>query len=126
MLNEYLNEMTNILLKNNGTLDKYIGDAIIAFYGAPVPAKDHEYLACLTCCQMNEKLEELRRKWRSEGDKWPEIVHNMRHRIGVNCGNLVTGNMGSDMRMNYTMMGDTVNLTARLESGANSMGLKLK
>ncbi|SVD08227.1 uncharacterized protein METZ01_LOCUS361081, partial [marine metagenome] len=123
LLNEYLNEMTNILLGNKGTLDKYIGDAIIAFYGAPVQTEDHEYLACLTCCQMNDKLEELRQKWKSEGDKWPEVVHNMRHRIGVNCGSLVTGNMGSDMRMNYTMMGDTVNLTARLESGAKQYGI---
>ena len=124
LLNEYLNAMTNILLENKGTLDKYIGDAIIAFYGAPVEIKDHEYLACLTCCQMNEKLEELRQKWKSEGDRWPEIVHNMRHRIGVNCGSLVTGNMGSEMRMNYTMMGDTVNLTARLESGAKQYGIE--
>ena len=124
LLNEYLNEMTNILLGNKGTLDKYIGDAIIAFYGAPVQTEDHEYLACLTCCQMNDKLEELRQKWKSEGDKWPEVVHNMRHRIGVNCGSLVTGNMGSDMRMNYTMIGDTVNLTARLESGAKQYGIE--
>ena len=124
LLNEYLNEMTNILLANKGTLDKYIGDAIIAFYGAPVQTEDHEYLACLTCCQMNDKLEELRQKWKSEGDRWPEVVHNMRHRIGVNCGELVTGNMGSDMRMNYTMMGDTVNLTARLESGAKQYGIE--
>ena len=124
LLNEYLNAMTNILLDNKGTLDKYIGDAIIAFYGAPVDIKDHEYLACLTCCQMNDKLEELRQKWKSEGDRWPEIVHNMRHRIGVNCGSLVTGNMGSTMRMNYTMMGDTVNLTARLESGAKQYGIE--
>jgi len=124
LMNEYLTEMTNILLEHKGTLDKYIGDAIIAFYGAPVQTEDHEYLACLTCCQMNDKLEELRQKWKSEGDKWPEVVHNMRHRIGVNCGSLVTGNMGSDMRMNYTMMGDTVNLTARLESGAKQYGIE--
>ena len=124
LLNEYLNEMTKILLDNKGTLDKYIGDAIIAFYGAPIDIEDHEYLACLTCCQMNDKLEELRKKWKSEGDRWPEVVHNMRHRIGVNCGELVTGNMGSDMRMNYTMMGDTVNLTARLESGAKQYGIE--
>ena len=73
---------------------------------------------------MNDKLEELRLKWKSEGDRWPEIVHNMRHRIGVNCGSVVTGNMGSDMRMNYTMMGDTVNVTARLESGAKQYGIE--
>ena len=72
---------------------------------------------------MNDKLEELRAKWKNEGDRWPNIVHNMRHRIGVNCGSVVTGNMGSDMRMNYTMMGDTVNLAARLESSAKQYGI---
>tara|TARA_B100001115_G_C15794856_1_gene392408 strand:- start:243 stop:1241 length:999 start_codon:yes stop_codon:yes gene_type:complete len=124
LLNEYLNEMTNILLNNKGTLDKYIGDAIIAFFGSPVKLKNQEFLACLTCCQMNDKLEELRIKWKEQGDRWPRIVHNMRHRIGVNCGSVVTGNMGSDMRMNYTMMGDTVNVTARLESGAKQYGIE--
>jgi len=124
LLNEYLTAMTEILLNNKGTLDKYWGDAIIAFFGAPVDLQDPEYLACLTCCQMNNKLDMLRNKWKSEGDKWPALVHNMRHRIGINCGSLVTGNMGSDMRMNYTMMGDTVNLTARLESGAKQYGIE--
>jgi adenylate cyclase len=124
LLNEYLTAMTDILLTNKGTLDKYIGDAIVAFFGAPVELEDQEYLACLTCCQMNDKLEILRKKWQSEGDKWPDIVHNMRHRIGVNCGSLVTGNMGSEMRMNYTMIGDAVNLTSRLESGAKQYGIE--
>jgi len=123
LLNEYLTSMTDILLTNNGTLDKYIGDAIVAFFGAPVELDNQEYLACLTCCQMNDKLADLRKKWKSEGDKWPEIVHYMRHRIGVNCGSVVTGNMGSKMRMNYTMMGDAVNLTSRLESSAKQYGI---
>ena len=126
LLNEYLTAMTDVLLNNQGTLDKYWGDAIIAFFGAPVELKDQEYLACLTCCQMNHKLEFLRNKWTSEGNKWPKFVHNMRHRIGVNAGPLVTGNMGSEMRMNYTMMGDTVNLTARLESSCKQYGVEVQ
>ena len=114
LLNDYLTEMTDTLLENKGTLDKYIGDAIVAFYGAPAPVEDHEYYACLTAILMQERLSKMRDKWRDEGDRWPEIVHNMQNRIGINTGKMVTGNMGSTMRMNYTMMGDTVNLAARL------------
>ncbi len=122
LMNEYLTEMTTILLKHKGTLDKYIGDAIVAFYGAPVPMEDHEYHACLTALEMEERLVELRKKWTSEGD-WPDIVHEIRHRVGLNTGDMVTGNMGSSMRMNYTMMGDTVNLAARLEPAAKHYGI---
>ena len=86
--------------------------------------KDHEYRGALSICQMNEKLEELRKKWKSEGDKWPDVVHNMRHRIGLNTGQIVAGNMGSSVRMSYTMMGDAVNTTARLESGAKQYGIE--
>ena len=123
LLNEYLTAMTQIILDNGGTVDKYIGDAIVAFYGAPVDVADHESKAILTVVQMNEKLKELKKKWRSEGDKWPDLVKNMQHRVGVNTGYLVTGNMGSELQMNYTCMGDTVNLAARLESGSKQWGI---
>ena len=126
LLNDYLTEMTNILLDNKGTLDKYIGDAIVAFYGAPAPVDDHEYWACLTAVKMQEGLAELRAKWQGEGDRWPEIVHHMQNRIGINTGPMVTGNMGSTMRMNYTMMGDTVNLAARLEASAKQYGVYIQ
>ncbi len=126
LLNDYLTEMTDILLENKGTLDKYIGDAIVAFYGAPAPVDDHEYWACLTAVKMQERLAELREKWQGEGDRWPEIVHHMQNRIGVNTGSMVTGNMGSTMRMNYTMMGDTVNLAARLEASAKQYGIYIQ
>ena len=123
LLNEYLTAMTNILIENKGTLDKYIGDAIVAFYGAPIDIDDHEYLACKTAIEMNKKLEALRKKWKAEGEKWPKIVHNMQHRIGINAGKIVVGNMGSEMKLNYTMTGDQVNLTARLESSAKQLGI---
>ena len=126
LLNDYLTEMTDTLLENKGTLDKYIGDAIVAFYGAPAPVDDHEYHACLTAVLMQERLSKMRDKWRGEGDRWPEIVHNMQNRIGINTGKMVTGNMGSTMRMNYTMMGDTVNLAARLESSAKQYGIYIQ
>jgi adenylate cyclase len=123
LLNEYLSAMTDILLGHNGTLDKYEGDAIIAFFGAPVPMPDHAQRACTVALEMQKKLGELRRKWASEGDKWPTIVHEMRMRIGLNTGAITTGNMGSATRMNYTMMGDAVNLAARLESAAKQYGV---
>ncbi|MDR2728143.1 MAG: CHASE2 domain-containing protein [Chitinispirillales bacterium] len=123
LLNEYLSAMTDILLSRYGTLDKYIGDAIVAFWGAPVSIKEHALQACHAAIDMQHELENLRQKWRSEGDKWPQIVHNMRMRIGVNTGSITTGNMGSAVRMNYTMMGDAVNLTARLESAAKNYGV---
>jgi adenylate cyclase len=123
LLNEYLSGMTDILMEHGGTLDKYIGDAIVAVFGAPLHLPDHADKACLTAIGMQKKLEALRAKWKSEGDKWPEIVHMMRMRIGINTGNIVTGNMGSKKRMNYTMMGDPVNLAARLESASKQYGI---
>lgn len=125
LMNEYLTEMTDILLARRGTLDKYIGDAIVAFYGAPIPVEDHEYQACLTALEMDNRVAKLREKWASEGD-WPDLVHNLRHRVGLCSGDMVTGNMGSNMRMNYTMMGDTVNTAARLEASAKQYGVYIQ
>ena len=122
LMNEYLTVMSQVILDNEGTLDKYIGDAIVAFYGAPAPVENHEKKSCTTALLMQDALEDLRQKWLGEND-WPDIVYSMQHRIGLNCGKMVTGNMGSQMRMNYTMMGDTVNLAARLESSAKQYGV---
>ena len=122
LLNEYLTAMTDTLLSNKGTLDKYEGDAIIAFFGAPMPLPNHAQSACESAVDMQQKLMQLRKKWASEGDKWPKVVHDMHMRIGINSGDIVTGNMGSSMRKNYTMMGDAVNLAARLESAAKQYG----
>jgi adenylate cyclase len=110
ILNEYLNIMTSIVLINNGTLDKYEGDAIVAFWGAPVPQTDHAFLACKTALQMQESLKGLREVWRQEG----KPMLNMR--IGINTGEVIVGNMGGANRFDYTVIGDSVNLGARLES----------
>ncbi|MCK5883913.1 MAG: adenylate/guanylate cyclase domain-containing protein [Bacteriovoracaceae bacterium] len=123
LLNEYLTAMTDILLEEGGTLDKYEGDAIIAFFGAPMPLEDHATRACRVAVRMQNELLVLRKKWLSEGDKWPQVVHDMKMRIGINSGEIVTGNMGSRDRMNYTMMGDSVNLAARLEEAAKQYGI---
>jgi len=119
---DYLSAMTDILVYRGGTLDKYIGDAIVGMFGAPLPFPDHAYRACAATIEMQKKQVELREKWRTEGG-WPEIVYQMQSRIGLNTGPAVIGNMGSPRRFNYTMMGDTVNLAARCESGAKSYGV---
>ncbi|MEQ9309387.1 MAG: adenylate/guanylate cyclase domain-containing protein [Balneolaceae bacterium] len=116
LINEYLTAMTDIINEQGGTLDKFIGDAIVAFFGAPVPIQDHALRACVSSQLMEKRLTELRKKWKR--DHWPELVWNMQHRMGMNTGDMVTGNMGSVRRFNYTMMGDNVNLAARCESGA--------
>lgn len=123
LLNEYLTAMTDILLEHRGTLDKYEGDAILAFFGAPMPMEDHALQACKTALAMQKRLGDLRQQWADEGDKWPQIVHAMRMRIGINTGPITVGNMGTPTRMDYTMMGDAVNLAARLESAAKQYGV---
>ncbi len=126
LLNEYLTAMTDVLLEQGGTLDKYEGDAIVAFFGAPLPMEDHAVRAVRTALVMQQRLADLRQKWSSEGDKWPILVHDMRMRIGINTGEFVTGNMGSTTRMNYTMMGDIVNTAARLEASAKQYGIYIQ
>lgn len=122
LMNEYLTACTDIVQTQGGTLDKYIGDAVVAMFGAPLPLPDHAFRACVATQLVHRKIAELRDKWRSETGKWPEIVYNMQTRIGLNTGVCMIGNMGSRTRFNYTMMGDNVNLAARMESGAKSWG----
>jgi len=112
LLNEYLSEMCDIIGKHEGTVDKFEGDAIIAFWGAPIPTDKHAVLACRATVEMQARLVELRKKWKEEGQSKVMV------RMGLNTGPMVVGNMGSKTRMDYTMMGDAVNLAARLE-GAN-------
>ncbi|ACF12971.1 adenylate/guanylate cyclase with Chase sensor [Chloroherpeton thalassium ATCC 35110] len=119
LLNEYLGAMTDIVFKYGGTLDKYIGDAVMAFWGAPVPQEDHAKRCCWAALEMQEKLEELREKWKSEGK--PELYA----RIGINTGQVIVGNMGSESRFNYTVMGDSVNLAARLEPANKAFGTSI-
>ena len=122
LMNEYLTACTDIIQAEGGTLDKYIGDAVVAMFGAPIELREHAFRACVTTLRVQSAIGELRVKWRGEGERWPEIVWNMRSRIGLNSGRCVVGNMGSRPRFNYTMMGDDVNLAARMESGAKQWG----
>ncbi|MGD2272890.1 MAG: CHASE2 domain-containing protein [Desulfobacterales bacterium] len=117
LLNEFLTEMTDIILNHEGTVDKFEGDAIIAFFGAPNILDNHAKRACLASLEMQKRLAELRNKWGSEGR--PEL----KMRIGISTGLAVVGNMGSEKRLDYTMMGDTVNTAARLEGVNKSYGI---
>lgn len=123
LMNEYLTAMTDILQEELGTLDKYIGDAMVAMFNAPLHVENHALRGCIAAARMQKRQHALREKWRAEGDAWPDIVAKMQTRIGLNTGPSVVGNMGSENRFNYTMMGDTVNLAARSESGAKSYGV---
>jgi adenylate cyclase len=109
LLNEYLGEMTDVLFRNLGTLDKYIGDAIMAFWGSPYPQNDHAYRACVCALEMVRTLEKLNARWQAEGRKQISIG------VGLNTGLVNVGNMGSAKRLAWTVMGDNVNLASRLE-----------
>ena len=124
LMNEYLTACTDIVQAEGATLDKYIGDAVVAIYGAPLALPDHAYRACVSALRVHQRIGELREKWRHETEKaWPDIVIKLQTRIGLNSGPAVVGNMGSNSRFSYTMMGDNVNLAARMESAAKSWGV---
>src|SRR5947207_2828280 len=108
-LNQYLSDMTRLVFEHHGTLDKYIGDAVMAFWGAPFEEPGHAARACNTALKMMERVREMQKKWESEGKPHLDIG------IGLNTGVASVGNMGSALRYGYTALGDTVNLSSRLE-----------
>jgi adenylate cyclase len=116
-LNVYLTAMTDILVDFGGTLDKYMGDAIMGFWGAPLPQPDHALLACKCALSQMIKLKELNKTW-------PEPIR-INIGIGLNTGVMTVGNMGSPMRMNYTLAGDNVNLGSRLEGTNKEYGTNI-
>ncbi|WP_324778640.1 CHASE2 domain-containing protein [Thiobacillus sedimenti] len=117
VLNAYLSTMTRIVQEQRGTIDKYIGDAIMAFWNAPVDLADHATRAVATALAMQAALPQLNREFAARG--WPELKIG----IGVNTGRMSVGNMGSEFRMSYTVMGDAVNLGSRLEGITKQYGV---
>ena len=132
-INDYLSEMCDIVEDYGGTIDKFEGDAILAFFGAPVFVEDHAVRGCLACVDQQRRMVELRERWNTE-KSLPTALHELRDRweaegrvfahvrMGLTAGPMVVGNMGSRSRTDYTMMGDTVNLAARFESGQKMYG----
>ncbi|HJT23315.1 MAG TPA: adenylate/guanylate cyclase domain-containing protein, partial [bacterium] len=109
LLNEYFSAMSEVIFANKGTLDKFIGDAIMAIYGAPIELKDGSFQAVKTALEMRDKLVKLNEKWKSE--KKPQIQVG----YGINTGEAIVGNIGSELRMEYTAIGDMVNTASRVE-----------
>lgn len=119
VLNLYLTPMTELVFANKGTLDKYIGDAIMAFFGAPITDANHAEQACRTALQSLVKLKELQKLFKDQNLPHIDIG------IGINTGDMSVGNMGSNIVQNYTVMGDSVNLAARLEGTTKEYGVRI-
>jgi len=111
LLNKYLSGMSDIVLENRGTIDKYEGDAIISFFGAPLPNEKHAYAACMAALLMKKREAEMNEEFLRDGLAPTPLLT----RIGINTGDMVVGNMGTERKMDYTIMGNAVNLAARLE-----------
>jgi len=121
LLNQYLTVMSDVILKERGTIDKYEGDAIIAFFGAPLELPDHAIRACLSAISIKRKEEELNRFF-LEQNLSPSPLYT---RVGINTGSMVAGNMGTKSKMNYTIMGNTVNMASRLEGVNKQYGTSI-
>ena len=127
-INEYLTEMCEIIADHNGTIDKFEGDAVVAFWGAPIIQEDHAENAVIASIDMQLRMIDLRKKWEDEGtmlelrEKWAADGRGTFFgvRMGINTGEMVVGNMGSKTRVDYTMLGDAVNLAARLEGAGKA------
>ncbi len=124
LLNEYLSAMTLILKNHGGVLDKYIGDAIVGIFGAPLDIGEHYLKASRASLEMIQKLQELREHW-TKNNLYTKDAQVMDIRIGINTGLAKVGFMGTDAMGSYTMMGDTVNLAARLEAAAKDYGVNI-
>jgi len=109
LLNEYLTAMTDVVVEHGGVIDKYLGDALMAEFGVPVPLEDHALRACRAALRMRDELRRLRDDWKRRG------MPQLHARIGINTGRVLVGNLGSFRMMDYTCMGDHVNLASRLE-----------
>ena len=116
LLNSYLTHMTDKVFRNDGLLDKYIGDAVMAVYGAPIHRPDHAELACRSALEMMEALRQLQAEWKRTGQPILDIG------IGINTGPMIVGNMGSQTRFDYTVIGDAVNLGSRIEGMNKTYG----
>jgi adenylate cyclase len=119
LINRFLTRMTNVIIANGGTVDKFMGDCIMAFWNAPLDTKDHQMLAVLTAAQMQSELAMLNAQLKEEN------LPNINIGIGINTGEALVGNMGSDQRFDYSVIGDPVNLAARLESASKTLGRTL-
>ena len=119
LINRFLTRMTDVIIKNGGTIDKFMGDCIMAFWNAPIANPKHRQMAIKSAIEMQKELVKLNKKLKAEG--LPEINIG----IGINSGEALVGNMGSEQRFDYSVIGDAVNLASRLESSSKTLGKTL-
>ncbi|MET0868392.1 MAG: adenylate/guanylate cyclase domain-containing protein, partial [Pseudorhodoplanes sp.] len=122
LMNNFLTPMTNAIVERNGTIDKYIGDAIMAFWNAPLDDHDHEAHACSAALDMLRRIDDLNHEREAEALEDGKPYFPMSIGLGINTGTCVVGNMGSDLRFDYSVLGDSVNLASRLEGRSKEYG----
>ena len=125
LMNNFLTPLTNAIIENNGTIDKYIGDAVMAFWNAPLHDTHHEVNACRAALEMLRKVETLNARREREASESGQRFIPINVGIGINTGRCVVGNMGSDLRFNYSVLGDPVNLASRLEGQSKNYGVRI-
>ena len=125
LMNRFLTPLTNAILDRNGTIDKYMGDAIMAFWNAPLDDKQHQLNACEAALVMLERVDELNQARMAEAEEEDRPFIPLNVGVGLNTGTCVVGNMGSDMRFDYSVFGDSVNLASRLEGQSKEYGFPI-
>ena len=125
LMNSFLTPLTNAIIDRKGTIDKYMGDAIMAFWNAPLDDPAHELNACEAAIDMLDRVEELNRTRRQQAETSGQPFLPINIGVGINTGTCVVGNMGSDLRFDYSVLGDSVNLASRLEGQCKSYGLPI-
>lgn len=124
-MNDYYERCCLPIDTEGGTVDKFIGDCVAAMFGAPVEIRDHAARACAAALRIQTSIADMRLRLRADKEPWPPLAQQLRVRIGLNSGPAIVGNIGSRTRFNYTVMGESVNLAARLESGAKQLGARI-
>jgi adenylate cyclase len=124
-MNRFLTPLTNAIIARKGTIDKYMGDAIMAFWNAPLDDKDHEINACEAAVDMLERIDELNKQREEEAADGGHVYIPLNVGVGLNTGVCVVGNMGSDLRFDYSVLGDSVNLASRLEGQSKEYGFPI-
>jgi adenylate cyclase len=125
LMNRFLTPLTNAIIDHRGTIDKYMGDAIMAFWNAPLTVDRHEHAACQASLDMLRRLGALNQALAEEAQATGRAPKPLDVGIGINTGACVVGNMGSDLRFDYSVLGDTVNLASRLEGQSKTYGVKI-
>ena len=125
LMNRLLTPLSNAILDKKGTIDKYMGDAIMAFWNAPLDDPDHEANACEAALEMLDRLARLNAERKAEAEASGQKFLQIKIGVGLNTGRCTVGNMGSDMRFQYTVLGDSVNLASRIEGQTKSYGVAI-